>query len=140
MKTQKIYRLQVDGVGIYGWSSHENDCVQEVLRDHDLLNSDHVPSPSEDKGFAPHLSKIRDYENDFIFGFSSIPMLLKWFSMEVIFKLLKAGATVHVITISPKHVFSSDRQCIFLKTAVIDQLVLNTIEEVFKIVNEEVVE
>ena len=122
-----IYRFEYKGIGVYQ-SRWDNDYIGEILDNYNCSTSPNNPSPSEDSKFKPHCNKVG--KDDFIFGFTSPQMLLNWFCAECVEELIDiAGVTLNIIEINENHVFSSDKQCIFLKTAIMNKVEVNSSEE-----------
>lgn len=122
-----IYRFEWKGIGVYQ-SRWDNEYVSEILENYDCNSSPNTPSPYADSGLEPHLNKLR--KDDFIFGFTSPRKLLNWFCLDCVEELLDiAGVTLLVIKINSDHVFASDKQCIFMKSAIIEKIEVNSFEE-----------
>ena len=122
-----IYRFEWNGIGVYQ-ARRDNDYIYDILENYNCGSSLNNPSPSEDGGFKPHINKLG--KDDFIFGFTSPRMLLNWFCLDCVEELLDiAGVTLQVIKINSDHVFASDKQCIFMKSAIIEKIEVNSFEE-----------
>jgi hypothetical protein len=124
----KVYRLEKEGQGIYQarWSF---DYIGEIMDNYNVITSDKTPAPYSDKGMKPHYEKIGN--PNFYFGFSSAQMMLDWFPLECIEELIDlAGACLIIFDMPDCGVFSSEKQCVFVKESAISKVELKTFKEV----------
>jgi hypothetical protein len=124
----KVYRLEKEDKGIYQARVYF-DYIEEIMQNYNVVTSPQTPAPHLDKGFKPHSDKIGD--PNFYFGFASVQMMLNWFPLECIEELIEiGGASLIVFDVQDENVFSSQKQCVFIKGAAIEKTELKTFKEV----------
>jgi len=135
MSATTIYRFEYQETGIYQ-AQLINSLIGKILNKYELISSDKTPSPGVDEDFRPHMKKVGNA--DFVFGFTSVQMLLDWFPIDCVKDLIDvAEVNLLVITIDEQHVFSSKKQCIFSKSSIQGVLEITSFEEAKKILIQE---